>query len=120
MYPCSLSLLFSTNKILLTSAAGVCLYFHSQSRSKNPQQLKFVCIICVSKEYLRAVANCSKRGIRILSTGSERISCATFSKSLTCYPTVKWGGWANYLTYEMNRLYTINIYNIYTNSLKII
>jgi hypothetical protein len=45
---CSLSLLFSptkfsTNKIFLTSAVRVCLCFHSQSRLKNPEHLKFLC-----------------------------------------------------------------------------
>jgi hypothetical protein len=40
MPPCSLSLLFSTNKIFLTSAAGDHLCFHSQSGPKNPQLLK--------------------------------------------------------------------------------
>jgi hypothetical protein len=44
---CSLSLLFSptklfTNKILLTSAVGVCLCFHPQSRVKNTDHLKFL------------------------------------------------------------------------------
>jgi hypothetical protein len=44
---CSLSLLFSTNKfstnkIFLTSAVGVCLCFHSQSGLKNPEHLKFL------------------------------------------------------------------------------
>jgi hypothetical protein len=44
---CSLSLLFSStkfsaNKIFLTSAVGVCLCFHSQSRLKNPEHLKFL------------------------------------------------------------------------------
>jgi hypothetical protein len=40
MPPCSLSLLFSTNKIFLTSAAGVHPCFHSQSGPKNPEHLK--------------------------------------------------------------------------------
>jgi hypothetical protein len=39
--PCSLSVLFSTNKIFLTSAAGVHLGFHSQSGLKNPEHLNF-------------------------------------------------------------------------------
>jgi hypothetical protein len=34
--------LFSTNKIFLTSAAGVCLGFHSQSGIKNSEHLKFL------------------------------------------------------------------------------
>jgi hypothetical protein len=44
---CSLSLLFSTNKIFPTSAVGVCLCFHSQSRLKNPECLKFLCMSSV-------------------------------------------------------------------------
>jgi hypothetical protein len=39
---CSFSPLFSTNKFFLTSAAGVHLCFHSQSRTKNPKHLKFL------------------------------------------------------------------------------
>jgi hypothetical protein len=39
---CSLSLLFSTNKIFPTSAVRVCLCFHSQCRLKNPEHLKFL------------------------------------------------------------------------------
>jgi hypothetical protein len=39
---CSLSLLFSTNKIFLTSAVGVHLCFHPQSGLKNPEHLKFL------------------------------------------------------------------------------
>jgi hypothetical protein len=39
---CSLSLLFSTNKIFPTSAVGVHLCFHPQSRLKNPEHLKFL------------------------------------------------------------------------------
>jgi hypothetical protein len=41
---CSLSLLFSTNIIFLTSAVEVHLCFHSQSRLKNPEHLKFLCV----------------------------------------------------------------------------
>jgi hypothetical protein len=38
-----------TNKIFLTSAAGVCLCFHSESGSKNPEHLKFpVRVICAA------------------------------------------------------------------------
>jgi hypothetical protein len=33
---------FSTNKIFPTSAVRVCLCFHSQSRLKNPEHLKFL------------------------------------------------------------------------------
>jgi hypothetical protein len=40
------SLLF-TNKIFLTSAAGVCLCFHTQSGPKNPKHLKFMCVSSV-------------------------------------------------------------------------
>jgi hypothetical protein len=44
---CSLSLLFSptkfsANKIFPTSTVRVCLCFHSQSRLKNPEHLKFL------------------------------------------------------------------------------
>jgi hypothetical protein len=42
MPPCSPPLPFSTNKIFPTSAAGVCLCFQSQSRSKNPEHLKIL------------------------------------------------------------------------------
>jgi hypothetical protein len=45
--PCSISLLSSTNKILLTSTAGVCLCFHSQSGLKNPEHLKSQCMSSV-------------------------------------------------------------------------
>jgi hypothetical protein len=46
----SLSLLFCTNKIFPTSAAGVCLCFHSQSRLKNPEHLKFLCVSSVHQD----------------------------------------------------------------------
>jgi hypothetical protein len=48
--PCSLSLLFPINKIFLTSAAGVCHCFQSQSGPKNLEHQKIpahhLCIIC--------------------------------------------------------------------------
>jgi hypothetical protein len=48
MPPCSLSLLFFTNKIFPTSAAGVCLCFHSQSGHKNPEDLKIpACLLYI-------------------------------------------------------------------------
>jgi hypothetical protein len=47
MPPFSLSLLFSTNKIFPTSAAGVCLCLHSQSGLKNPEHLKFLHMLSV-------------------------------------------------------------------------
>jgi hypothetical protein len=40
--------LFSTNKIFLTSAALVHLCFHSQSRLKNPEYVKFLHVISAS------------------------------------------------------------------------
>jgi hypothetical protein len=40
--PCHAVFLFSTNKIFLTSAAGVHLCFHPQSGLKNPEQMKFL------------------------------------------------------------------------------
>jgi hypothetical protein len=48
MPPFSLSLLFSTNKIFLTSAAGVHLCFHSQSGPKNPNTWRFLHVFCAS------------------------------------------------------------------------
>jgi hypothetical protein len=53
---CSLSFLFSTNKfstnkILPTSAVRVFLYFHSQSRLKNPEHLKFLCVSFLHQVY---------------------------------------------------------------------
>jgi hypothetical protein len=50
--PCSLSLLFSTNKIFPTSAAGIYLCFHSQSRLKNPEHLKFLHVSSVHQNYM--------------------------------------------------------------------
>jgi hypothetical protein len=41
---CSLTLLLSANEIFLTSAVGVCLCFHSQSRLKNTEELKYMCM----------------------------------------------------------------------------
>jgi hypothetical protein len=45
--PYSLSLVFSTHKFFLTSAAGVHLCFHSQSGLKNPEHLEFLCMSSV-------------------------------------------------------------------------
>jgi hypothetical protein len=42
--------LFSTNKIFLTSAAGVHLCFHSQSRFNNPEHLKFLHVSSVHQK----------------------------------------------------------------------
>jgi hypothetical protein len=51
MPPCSLSLLFSTNQIFPTSAAGVCpCCFHSQSGPKNSEHLRIsACHLCISR-----------------------------------------------------------------------
>jgi hypothetical protein len=60
MPPCSLSLLFSTNKIFPTSAAGVCMCFHSQSGPKNPEHLKIpACHLCINAFIILAFPLCS-------------------------------------------------------------
>jgi hypothetical protein len=71
-----LQIKFSTNKIFPIPVVRVCLCFHSQSRLKNPEHLKFLCMSSVHQKhkYWKCPMNKIQNSIKTPQSISNRSS----------------------------------------------